>query len=233
MHSVPSHSASKPHDSDYSRNRARSIRFLILLAAILALAFFLSLRAGSYNTPAAELIRGIFGRASDAKINLVIRNNRLPRICTAMVAGAGLGLAGCILQAVLRNPLASASTLGVSQGATFGAAVAIIGLGLSQAGSWAIPLCSFLGSLLVAAVILGLSQFKQISSEGIVLAGVHQLHADRRDHATAILCRRGRALVARILDVRRPRQHGLAVPARHGAGRTAADRLLLPAPLGL
>lgn len=143
-----------------------------LLAAILALAFFLSLRAGSYNTPAAELIRGIFGRASDAKINLVIRNNRLPRICTAMVAGAGLGLAGCILQAVLRNPLASASTLGVSQGATFGAAVAIIGLGLSQAGSWAIPLCSFLGSLLVAAVILGLSQFKQISSEGIVLAGV-------------------------------------------------------------
>ena len=86
MHSVPSHSASKPHDSDYSRNRARSIRFLILLAAILALAFFLSLRAGSYNTPAAELIRGIFGRASDAKINLVIRNNRLPRICTAMVA---------------------------------------------------------------------------------------------------------------------------------------------------
>ena len=93
MHSVPSPSAHKPHDSDYSRNRARSIRFLVLLTAILALAFFLSLRAGSYNTPAAELIRGIFGRASDAKINLVIRNNRLPRICTAMVAGAGLGLA--------------------------------------------------------------------------------------------------------------------------------------------
>ena len=59
MHSVPSHSANKPHDSDYSRNRARSIRFLVLLTAILALAFFLSLRAGSYNTPAAELIRGI------------------------------------------------------------------------------------------------------------------------------------------------------------------------------
>ena len=151
MHSVPSPSASKPQISDYTRIRARSIRFLILLAAVLALAFFLSLRAGSYNTPAAELIRGIFGRAADNKINLVIRNNRLPRICTAMV---------------------SASTLGVSQGATFGAAVAIIGLGLTHTGSWAIPLCSFLGSLLVAAVILGLSQFKQISSEGIVLAGV-------------------------------------------------------------
>lgn len=54
-----------------------------------------------------------------------------------MVSGAGLGLAGCILQSVLRNPLASASTLGVSQGATFGAAVAIIGLGLTHTGSWA------------------------------------------------------------------------------------------------
>lgn len=71
---------------------------------------------------------------------------------------------------MLRNPLASASTLGVSQGATFGAAVAIIGLGLTHTGSWAIPLCSFLGSLLVAAVILGLSRFKLVSSEGIVLA---------------------------------------------------------------
>lgn len=60
----------------------------------------------------------------------------------------------------------------MSQGATFGAAVAIIGLGLTHTGSWAIPLCSFLGSLLVAAVILGLSRFKQVSSEGIVLAGV-------------------------------------------------------------
>ena len=172
MHSVPSHSASKPHDSDYSRNRARSIRFLILLAAILALAFFLSLRAGSYNTPAAELIRGIFGRASDAKINLVIRNNRLPRICTAMVAGAGLGLAGCILQAVLRNPLASASTLGVSQGATFGAAVAIIGLGLSPAGSWALPLFPFLVPILLTGLILRLSPCEPISPEGNLVAAL-------------------------------------------------------------
>ena len=132
----------------------------------------LSLRAGSYDTPIAELVRGIFGRASDQKINLVVRSNRLPRICTAIVAGAGLGLAGCILQAILHNPLASASTLGVSQGATFGAALAIIGLGIAGSAGWAIPLLSFAGSLAVAAIILALSRFRQISSEGIVLAGV-------------------------------------------------------------
>ena len=159
-----------PHGSDYLKKQRKSILFLIFLAVLLLAAFLLSLRAGSYDTPIAELVRGIFGRASDQKINLVVRSNRLPRICTAIVAGAGLGLAGCILQAILHNPLASA--LGVSQGATFGAALAIIGLGIAGSGGWAIPLLSFAGSLAVAAIILALSRFRQISSEGIVLAGV-------------------------------------------------------------
>lgn len=161
-----------PHGSDYLKKQRKSILFLIFLAVLLLAAFLLSLRAGSYDTPITELIRGIFGRASDRKINLVVRSNRLPRICTAIVAGAGLGLAGCVLQAILHNPLASASTLGVSQGATFGAALAIIGLGIAGTGGWAIPLLSFAGSLAVAAIILALSRFRQISSEGIVLAGV-------------------------------------------------------------
>ena len=73
----------------------------------------LSLRAGSYNTSVGELIRGLFGRAADNKINIIVRNNRLPRILTAIISGAGLGASGCVLQAILRNPLAGASTLGV------------------------------------------------------------------------------------------------------------------------
>lgn len=172
MSSVKSPLENNPNGSDYLKKQRKSILFLIFLAVLLLAAFLLSLRAGSYDTPIAELVRGIFGRASDQKINLVVRSNRLPRICTAIVAGAGLGLAGCILQAILHNPLASASTLGVSQGATFGAALAIIGLGIAGSGGWAIPLLSFAGSLAVAAIILALSRFRQISSEGIVLAGV-------------------------------------------------------------
>lgn len=122
----------------------------------------------------AELVKGIFGKAADDKINLVVRNNRLPRICTALIAGAGLGLAGCVMQAILRNPLASASTLGVSQGAGFGAAFAIIVLNMGAVGNLggvAIPLCAFVGSMAVALVILGLSRFRQVSTQGIVLAG--------------------------------------------------------------
>ena len=172
MNSVPSPLASNEIDQAYRKNQLKSSLFLWGLAILLVVTSIISLRAGSYETPIVELLKGIFGLSSDNKINLVVRNNRLPRICTAILAGGGLGLAGCILQAVLRNPLASSSTLGVSQGATFGAAFAIVGLGLTGTSGIGIPLCAFLGSITVALVILGLSRFRQVSPEGIVLAGV-------------------------------------------------------------
>lgn len=159
---------------EYKKLRIRSIAFLAVLLALLVGAILLSLCAGSYSTPLGEIIRGILGKASDNKINIIIQNNRLPRIITAVAAGAGLGISGCVFQAILRNPLASASTLGVSQGASFGAAFAIIVLHLGVSGGFSlgIPLCAFVGSMAVAIVILGLSRLKQISAEGIVLAGV-------------------------------------------------------------
>ena len=172
MNSVHSKLENPEVDLLYRKNTVKSITFLIALGVLLLVTILLSLRSGAYDTPVGELIKGIFGMSADRKINLVVRNNRLPRICTAILAGGGLGLAGCILQAVLRNPLASASTLGVSQGATFGAAFAIVALGMGATDRLGIPLCAFLGSIAVALVILGLSKFRQVSPEGIVLAGV-------------------------------------------------------------
>ena len=172
MNSVRSKLENNGVDELYRKNRIKSISFLAILSGVLVLTILLSLRAGSYETPVGELVKGIFGMSADKKINIVVQNNRLPRIITAILAGGGLGLAGCILQAVLRNPLASSSTLGVSQGATFGAAFAIVVLGLGANDHFGIPLCAFLGSIAVALVILGLSKFRQVSPEGIVLAGV-------------------------------------------------------------
>lgn len=175
MSSASSPLGSKHPASDYHRNQVRSVTFLVALAAVLVIAVLLSLRAGSYDTPIGELVRGVFGKAADDKINIIVRNNRLPRILTAVIAGAGLGVSGCVLQAILRNPLASSSTLGVSQGASFGAAFAIIVLNMGAVGGIgqaAIPLCAFVGSMAVALVILGLSKLRQITPEGIVLAGV-------------------------------------------------------------
>ena len=172
MNSVHSKLENKEIDHLYHKNTVKRVAFLLGLGGVLLVTILLSLRSGSYDTPIGELIKGIFGLSEDRKINLVVQNNRLPRICTAILSGGGLGLAGCILQAVLRNPLASASTLGVSQGATFGAAFAIVVLGLGSTSGFGIPLCAFLGSIAVALVILGLSKFRQVSPEGIVLAGV-------------------------------------------------------------
>ena len=161
-------------DPAYYRKHVRSLVFLLFLAALLVMSVLVSLWAGSYDTPTDQLILGIFGLAEDEKINIVVRNVRLPRICTAVIAGAGLGVTGCILQAVLHNPLASASTLGVSQGAGFGAAFAIMILGIQAAGSgsFTISACAFAGSMAVALVILGLSRFCRITPETMVLAGV-------------------------------------------------------------
>lgn len=172
MDSVRLRLEDKGFDPLYRKNRIKSIRFLVLLSVGLVLTILLSLQAGSYETSLVELVKGIFSASADRKINLVVQNIRLPRIVTAILAGGGLGLAGCVLQAVLRNPLASASTLGVSQGATFGAAFAIVVLGMGSTDGFGIPLCAFLGSIAVALVILGLSKFRQVSPEGIVLAGV-------------------------------------------------------------
>ena len=52
---------------------------MMLLAVLLFASALLSLRAGSYNTPVGELIKGVFGLSADGKINLVVQNNRLPR----------------------------------------------------------------------------------------------------------------------------------------------------------
>lgn len=168
----------------YRRYRLRHAAALAFLGAVVVLACVAALWSGSYATPLPELLRGIFGAAADPSVNTVVRSLRLPRICTALLGGAGLGAAGCVLQSVLRNPLASASTLGISQGAGFGAAFAIIvlGAGVQSSGSAAgglsftspmtISVCAFLCSMAVSLVILALSRLRSVTPEAMVLSGV-------------------------------------------------------------
>lgn len=168
----------------YRLHVLRHAAALAFLGAVVAIACVAALWSGSYATPLPQLLRGIFGAAEDPAVNTVVRSLRLPRICTALLGGAGLGAAGCVLQSVLRNPLASASTLGISQGAGFGAAFAIIvlGAGIQSSGSAAggltftspvtISLCAFVCSMAVSLLILALSRLRSVSAEAMVLAGV-------------------------------------------------------------
>ncbi len=157
---------------------------LLMMVGLLFASAIASLSAGSANLPVLDILRTVFG-GGNRQQNAIIWNVRMPRVATATVVGMALALSGCVMQNVLRNPLASASTLGVSQGASFGAAVAIVyfGAGIQvNAGGTAsaltvtnpamVTLCAFWGGIATTAVILGLARFRGTSPATMVLAGV-------------------------------------------------------------
>ena len=150
---------------------------------MLALALYAT-ASGSISLSISEIMRTIFGKG-EATSNLVVFGIRLPRVVTAILVGALLAVSGAVMQCVLHNPLASASTLGVSQGAAFGAAIGIIvfGGGVVNSGStkvaievnnpYIVTLSAFFFASLSTVVILLLSQLKKsLGPSGLVLAGV-------------------------------------------------------------
>jgi iron complex transport system permease protein len=108
----------------------------------------------------------------DAQIFFVAR---LPRTLAGALVGGALATAGVIFQALLRNPLATPFTLGVSSGAALGAMLAItFGWTLGSTGLPAIPVASFAGSLGAVAIVYALARAKHggISTNTLLLAGV-------------------------------------------------------------
>ncbi len=175
------------NNNDNSPHHARLIRrrlfigvgFLILLAAI----SLFSIRVGSYYISPFEIISALIGKYEGDTLHHVIWNIRLPRSIGAIVAGASLGLAGLIMQNVLKNPLASPFTLGVTQGAAFGAAFAIIilgagkihaagNVGITMTSQYVVVVSAFSGALLTVMLILFLSSLRNMGTESIILAGV-------------------------------------------------------------
>jgi iron complex transport system permease protein len=100
---------------------------------------------------------------------------RLPRVVAAALVGAGLGVSGVVFQALLRNPLASPDTLGVSAGATLGAMLAItFHVDLLVFGVSAVPLASFAGSAGALGIVyaMAVARRRGTSSTVLLLAGV-------------------------------------------------------------
>lgn len=142
------------------RTRLIGIFLLLLLAALSVL----SLAVGKYPLTPSLLFGG------DVQAARVFFTLRLPRTCTAMVGGIGLGVAGYVFQTVFRNPLAAPDIIGVSSGASAGAAFGILFL---SSGILSVTLAAFAGGL--AAVLLTLSLSALVPRRGgatIVLAGI-------------------------------------------------------------
>jgi iron complex transport system permease protein len=137
-----------------------SKRKILLLVVILLATIALGVYKGSSNIS----FRDLFSEANRPILNL-----RLARVTLAILVGAGLGICGVVLQAILRNPLAEPYLLGTSSGAGLGAVVAII-LGLS--GSY-LPLTAFGGALLSIVLVYNLAkQDGKIPIQSLILSGV-------------------------------------------------------------
>jgi iron complex transport system permease protein len=113
-----------------------------------------------------------FAENRDAQIFFIAR---LPRVVAAALVGASLAAAGTIFQALLRNPLASADTLGVSGGAALGATAAIAShLDVTVLGVSTVPLASLAGSIGALAVVYALVAVRRrgMAATGLILAGI-------------------------------------------------------------
>ena len=102
----------------------------------------------------------------------VIWDVRLPRILTAAIVGCGLSISGVVFQGILLNPLADPYTLGVSAGAAFGAAMALL-MEIPLLGVYTVPLFAFTGALLTLLFVLSISSFEgRIASNNLILSGI-------------------------------------------------------------
>jgi iron complex transport system permease protein len=122
-----------------------------LLGAVLVVLCLLSLALGAASVPPDQVIRTLFGDAPSRFVDNVVWSARVPRTTLGLAAGAALGLAGALMQALTRNPLADPGILGVSAGATFAIvlAVGVFGFGSFYGYVW----FAFAGALAASVVV--------------------------------------------------------------------------------
>ena len=139
----------------YQASVRKRLLFILLLIVVATVTFFIGIGLGAVDIPLPDTLKvfghqilpGIVGPPSKDYYSDFIIGGRLPRMLLVVLTGFSLGIAGMIMQGLLRNPLVSPFTLGVSTAASFGAAVAIV------VGS------SFFGGAMSATVILGALNF--------------------------------------------------------------------------
>jgi len=153
---------------------------LVLLAVLVVVAAVGSIALGRYPLPLGEVLAVIAARLSGGEIpataGTVVLSVRLPRVVAAMAIGAGLSLAGASYQSLFRNPMASPALLGVSAGAGFGAALAL----LLHQPSLVVQAAAFAGGLLAVGAsvwanrVLGGRSMVTLVLCGMVMAALFQ-----------------------------------------------------------
>ena len=152
------------------------------LAAVLSLAVLvLGVGLGSVYIPPMEVLK-IFGEKflgissnTSHTVSSIVWDIRLPRVLLAYIVGAALSVSGTVMQSVLRNPLASSYTLGVSSGASFGAAIIIVtGLRLPVFRAFTLPFTGLAFGIITVILAISFASRLDSSMENntIILVGI-------------------------------------------------------------
>lgn len=137
---------------------------LILLVAVL----FISMIIGTANTSFSDLYN-VFVGVQNTESYRILYHIRIPRVLTGMFAGINLAIAGCILQGVLKNPLADPGIIGVSAGAGLAAMVVMIVL---PEYTNMVPIVAFVGAMVATLILFALAWEDGIQPLKLILAGV-------------------------------------------------------------
>ncbi len=164
--------------------KKKKIIILISLLILTILLFIISIFVGTSNMSFFDALNALFGKGQNNYI-VIMQKIRLPRTIAALLVGAGLSIAGLIMQTCLGNDMASPSTLGVSNAATFGANLAIIGFAggflvtgnnlnniMANSNVYSTSIVAFVFSFVSVLITLGLCKIKSLSKETVILVGV-------------------------------------------------------------
>ena len=168
---------------EYKQYTGRKVAFIGLTFSALVAGLLISVSLGAADMSLLEVTRTLLGLSESSRFDAIIWNIRLPQALTAIVAGAALAVSGTVMQSILRNPLGSPFTLGISNAAAFGAALSVmlqggalrsLGMGTDNAfwSSYLTTGAAFLLSILAAVVIIMISRTRGATPEVMVLSGI-------------------------------------------------------------
>lgn len=140
------------------------IAFIALLLVLL-MCFILNISLGSVTIPLKDTFLALIGGdLPDDSSSYIVRNYRVPKALTAILVGSALSLSGLLMQTLFRNPLAGPFVLGISSGASLGAAILIMGasliggwFSLSFINDFSLAIAASLGSLLVLLAVMAVA----------------------------------------------------------------------------
>ncbi|ADU61906.1 MAG: iron ABC transporter permease [Pseudodesulfovibrio sp.] len=169
--------------AEYRRYIGWKSALVVSSGVLLVAALITGISVGAAGIPLADVARSLAGLEVPRRIDAIVWNIRLPQALTAIMSGAGLAVSGTVMQSILRNPLGSPFTLGISHAAAFGAALSVMFLGggvMTSTHADAVNItnpyittgAAFAFSLLGAGVIIMVSRLRGATPEVMVLTGV-------------------------------------------------------------